>query len=371
MKKNSRKQEERVNGMGKGVEQERLTIGIDLGDRRSRYCVLDESGEVLWEGSVATTPKAMREQFGALHRSRVVIEVGGHSRWASQELAQCGHEVIVANPRNVKLITQSTRKNDRVDARMLARLGRVDPELLSPIRHRSEAAQVDLAVIRAREALVEARTQLINCVRGMVKATGERVSKCASERFSEQAAEQMPPRLRPALAGLLEQIEQLNEAIRGYDCQIAYLAQTRYPETARLEQVDGVGTLTVLTFVLTVEDPGRFSKSRQVGCYLGLRPKQSQSGESDPQLRITKTGDVYLRQLLVNCAHYILGPFGADCTLRRWGLQLAARGGKNAKKRAIVAVARKLAVLLHRLWVSGERYEPLRGCEAPVASQAA
>jgi len=126
-----------------------------------------------------------------------------------------------------------------------------------------------------------------------------------------------------------------------------------------LKQVKGVGTQIALTYLLTIEDPHRFAKSRDVGCFLGLRPGRRDSGESQPQMHISKEGDPYLRTMLVQGAHYILGPFGADSDLRRWGLKLAARGGKNAKKRAVVAVARKLAVLLHRLWVTGEVYEPL------------
>jgi transposase len=135
-----------------------------------------------------------------------------------------------------------------------------------------------------------------------------------------------------------------------------------------LTQVSGVGTLTAMAFVLTIEEPHRFRRSRDVGCYLGLRPKQQDSGERSPQLRITKAGDSYLRKILVSSAHYIIGPFGPDTDLRRWGLKLCERGGKNAKKRAVVAVARKLAVLLHRLWVTGEVYEPLRNAQAKLAA---
>lgn len=174
-----------------------------------------------------------------------------------------------------------------------------------------------------------------------------------------------------ALEPLVLQIEALTEQIQGSDRKIEQLARTEYPETARLKQVSGVGDLIATTYVLTVEDPRRFARSRDVGCYVGLRPKRSDSGESRPQLRITKEGDPYLRQLLVQAAHHILGWRGPDTDLRRWGLKLAARGGKNAKKRAIVAVARRLAILLHRLWVSGERYEPLRHSQRREAAHQA
>jgi transposase len=335
--------------------------------------VIDKaSGEKIHAGRVQTRREAFAKVFGAYGSSRVALEVGAHSRWSSQLLADCGHQVIVANARELKAITGSTRKNDCTDAEMLARLARADLELLRPIQHRGELAQVDLTVIRAREALVKVRTDLVNSVRGLVKAAGSRIKKCSTEQFPRQASEQMPESLRRALAPVLEQIDQLNEQIHYYDQLVEHLAREAYPETERLTAVRGVGSLTALTFVLTLEDPGRFERSRDVGCYLGLRPKQRQSGDSNPQLGISKAGDEYLRQLLVNCGHYILGAFGEDCYLRRWGTRLAERGGKNAKKRAVVAVARKLAVMLHRLWVSGEQYDRWRGCETlPAVEQAA
>lgn len=358
MKKNST-----VVGAWRGkarAQKGRLTIGMDLGDRSSRYCLLDEQGEVIQEGSVATTKKGMNQVFGALPRCRVALEVGTHSPWVSRQLKDMGQEVIVANARRVRLITESSRKDDRLDAQTLARLARIDPQLLSPIQHRSAQAQADLMSIRARAALVEARTALINSARGLVKSYGERLAKCTSARVSEELGEGLSPELRVVLGPLLAEVETLSERIKEYDRQIEAVARERYPEVERLKQVSGVGTLIALTYVLTLEDPLRFRRSRDAGCYVGLRPKRRDSGDSTPQLRITKEGDRYLRKLLVQGAHYILGPFGPDCDLRRWGQKLAERGGKNAKKRARVAVARKLAVLLHKLWVSGEEYEPLR-----------
>lgn len=352
------------------AQKRKWTIGMDLGDRSSRYCVLNEEGEVVVEGSVATTKKGLHQVFGALPRCRVALEVGTHSPWVSRQLAALGHEVVVANARRVRLISESTRKDDQLDARTLARLARIDPQLLSPIQHRSAEAQADLMRVRARAALVEARTALINSARGLVKSYGERLGKCSSERVSEELSLELSPELRGALGPLLAEIETLTERIKDYDRQIETVARERYPEVEQLKQVSGVGTLIALTYVLTLEDPLRFRRSREVGCYVGLRPKRRDSGDSHPQLRITKEGDRYLRKLLVQAAHYILGPFGPDCDLRRWGLKLAARGGKNAKKRARVAVARKLAVLLHRLWVSGEVYEPFyrRGAAGAAAA---
>jgi transposase len=344
-----------------------MTIGMDLGDKTSRYCVLGEQGEIVQEGSVGTTKKALAQKFGGLRRCRMAMEVGTHSPWVSRLLKSLGHEVIVANARQVKLISQSSRKDDRLDAQTLARLARVDPQLLRPIQHRSEEAQAHLMVIRVRAALVETRTSLVNTARGLAKSVGERLPKCGTDQMGVERLEELPAQLQQALRPLLEQIESVTEKIKESDGKIEQIARTEYPETALLEQVSGVGTLIALTFVLTIEDRDRFQKSRDVGCYVGLRPKRSQSGESQPQLRITKEGDVYLRKMLVQGAHYILGYRGPDTDLKRWGLQLAGQG-KNAKKRAIVAVARKLGILLHRLWVTGEVYEPLRNSRSRPAA---
>ena len=337
----------------------KLTVGIDVGDRSSRYCILDEQGEVLAEGNVATTKKGFAQVFGSKPRSRVALEVGTHSPWVSRYVADLGHEVIVANARRVRLISDSSRKDDRLDAQTLARLVRIDPELLSPIRHRSAQAQADLMVIRARAVLVEARTMLVNAARGLTKSYGERLGSCGTGQVREELAKSLSEPLQSALKPLLAEVESVSKRIREYDEQIETIGKSRYPETELLKQVHGVGALTALTYVLTIDDPYRFRRSRDAGAYFGLRPRRRESGDSRPQLRITKEGDAYMRKLLVQCAHHILGPFGPDSDLRRWGLELAERGGKNAKKRALVAVARKLAVLLHKLWVTGEVYEAL------------
>jgi transposase len=364
MKKNS-------TGKRGGKRVRGITIGLDLGDRSSRCCAIDQSGEVLFEEGLATTRKGMAQRFGALARCRIALEVGTHSPWVSRLLSGLGHEVIVANARQVKLISASSRKDDRLDAQTLARLARLDPQLLRPIRHRSEAAQIALQQIRVRAALVEARMKLVNVARGLAKAVGERLPKCDSDQLGVERLKLLPSAVQAVLKPLLEEVESLTEKIHGCEEGIEQIARTEYPETERLQQVSGVGTLIALTFVLTVEDAARFQKSRDVGCYVGLRPQRSDSGDRQPQLGISKEGDRYLRKLLVQGAHYIVGRRGPDTDLRRWGLKLAERGGKNAKKRAIVAVARKLAILLHRLWLSGELYEPLRNSQAAGQKRAA
>jgi transposase len=294
-----------------------------------------------------------------------------HSPWVSRLLGELGHEVIVAHARNVRLIGESRKKDDRLDAQMLARLARIDPQLLSPVKHRSAKAQADLTVIRARAGLVRARTALVNTARGLAKSYGERLRGCNVRNMNPEKAQGLSPELQAALDPLLAAIESLSERICECNERIEELAQWSYPQVALLKQIKGVGTLIALTFVLTLEDAHRFRKSRDVGCYLGLQPGRRNSGQSEPQMHISKEGDPYLRTLLVQGAQHILGPFGVDCDLRRWGLKLAERGGKSGKKRAIIATARKLAVLLHRLWVSGEAYEPLHNSQQnplPVAA---
>jgi len=338
-----------------------MTAGLDIGDKYSYLCLIDsEDGQMIEEGRLRTTPEALRRRFASERPLRIAIEAGTHSPWVSRLLEECGHEVLVANARKLRLIYANKRKTDQIDAENLARLARLDPRLLYPLKRRGEDAQAHMALIRSRQALVDCRTQFVNHVRGAVKSFGHRLPKCPARSFHKRASEHIPEALWPALGPILEQIGSLTERIRQYDRKLETISKERYPETELLRQVEGIGPLTALTFGLTLEDPYRFEKSRSVGAYLGLVPATERSGDSDPQKRISKEGDQMLRKLLVGSAHYILGPFGSDSDLRRHGEKIASRGGKNSKKRAAVAVARKLAVLLHSLWISGEAYESLR-----------
>jgi transposase len=320
---------------------------------------LDAEGQVVEEGRVATRDSALRQCFSGRERMRIALEAGTHSPWVSRLLVECGHEVIVANSRKLRLIYENRRKDDRVDALYLARLARLDPQLLSPVEHRGPQAQKDLALLRSRDAMINARTQLINHARGLVKSLGHRLPRASSEAFPKRVLEAIPDSVKPALLPVLEVVTSLNDQIKALDRKVETLCRESYPETKLLRQVTGVGPITSLGYVLILEQPARFAKSRAVGPYLGLVPGKKQSGDSDPQMRITKEGDSLLRRLMVNSAHYILGPFGPDSDLRRFGLKIAQRGGKKAKKRAVIAVARKLAVLLHHLWRSREIYDPL------------
>ena len=330
------------------------------GDRFSYMVAVDRQGEIVAEeGRVATTRKGVAKYFARFGAdARIVCEAGTHSQWVSALLEDLGFEVIVANPCQAgRALAANSRKNDRLDAITLATLGVDSVRLLRPIKHRSRAAQEDLSVIRARDAAIRMRSLAINTIRGLVKTNGERLPKCSSASFHRKVLEAVPSGLKAAVLPLIEQIGQLTTLVRSYDKQIDELCE-KYPETQRLRQIKGVGPLIAMAFVLTLEDAKRFKRSRDVGPYLGLVPGQRESGASSPQLRITKEGDKYLRQLLVNGAHYVLGPFGPDCELRRFGKRVGARGGGNGKKRAVTAVARKLAVLMHRLWSTGDTYEP-------------
>ncbi len=335
-----------------------VTIGLDLGDRMSRTYEVDAGGVCLREATVPTTETGITQYFAKRARCRVVIEVGTHSPWVSRMLEQLGHETIVANPSAMFGGGRRRRRNDRLDARFLARQGRADVELLYPIQHRSADAQRDLEHLRARDQLVAVRTKLINHVRGAVKSRGGRLSRCSAEAFAKRAAVELPDVLADAVTPLLDVIADLTRRIAAADQQVAVLIRERHPVAQRLQQPAGVGPLTALAYVLLIEDPRRFHKSRDVGAYFGLVPRLDESGDAAPQLRISKAGDALGRRLLVSASQYILGPFGPDCDLRRHGMAIAQRGGKNAKKRAVIAVARKLAVMLHHLWVSADAYDP-------------
>lgn len=332
------------------------TVGIDLGDRWSHYCVLNREGEVVEEGRMRTHEESFRLHFEGEPRQRIVVESGTHSPWISRVLKRLGHQVIVANARKVRAIWESESKSDRQDAGMLANLGYSNPKLLAPIQHRSQERQRDLNFLRARDTLVRARTMLINSVRGLVKSDGGRLPKCGADYFAIRVADAVPAELMIAVQPLLQQITALTVQIRGLDQEIEKLTD-RYPEIRVLRTTPGVGPVVAAAYVLTLDGVDAVEHSRSAGAFLGLRPGRSQSGDSDPERNISKTGNIYLRHLLVQSAQYILGRFGPDSALRRWGLKLAM-GGKRAKKRAVVAVARKLAVLLHHLWKTGQPYQP-------------
>lgn len=348
-----------------------FTIGLDLGDQFNTFCILDADGEIVHHGQAANQRASMSRFLRRYAGATVVMETGSHSPWLSRLCADLEFRVLVGNSRKLRAIYQNPGKCDEADAEMLARIGRFDPRLLCPIVHRGAQAQADLAMLKARDQLVSARSSLICHVRSMVKSVGERLPKCSAPSFAKKVRPEVPLELAPALDPLLETIELLTFQIRQFGRDLTDLALARYPETADLAQIKGVGPITSLAFVLTIEDPVRFQNARDVGAWLGLTPRRDQSGASDRDLSISKAGNSYLRRLLVECARYIMGPFGQDCDLRRHGLKLmglpptaanariSARTSK-AKNRAVVAVARKLSVLSLVLWRRRDTYQPLR-----------
>ena len=337
-----------------------LTTGLDLGDRITHSCTLDEHREVVGRRKFPTTREALTREFDGEPPSRIILEAGSQSLWVGHVLRELGHEVMVVDPRRVHKLAGGNRKTDRRDAEMLARLALGVPELLGEAHHRTFATQADLSMLRSRDILVRTRTKLICHVRGILKSFGLKLPSWSASCFHRRAILAIPDDLQPALQPVLEALGDLEGRIRELDTALQRAAEERYPEVQVLRQVCGVGPVVSMAFVLTVGDPRRFRRSRNVGPWVGLTPKKRESGDSDPQLRIHRCGDAFLRRLLVVAARYILGPFGKDSDLRRYGLRLCERGGGNAKKRAAVAVARKLAVLLHRLWITGADYEPLK-----------
>ena len=340
------------------LRKAQATIGLDLGDKRHTFCVLDTGGEVVNKGSMRNERNELAKLASAYPGALVVMEAGMHSPWTSRFLDSLGMEVVVANPRKTRTISQSERKSDERDALVLARLGRADRNLLSPIVHGSEETQHDLLQIKLRDSLVRARVALVNSVRFTLKSLGYRVSNPSSERFHKLVVEELPESVRALIVHSVASIAELTARIKALEISIARLASEKYPQTIYLQQINGVGPITSLYFVLKIENPQRFTRTRNIGAFVGLGPKRDQSGETDKELRISKCGDRYLRRLLVSAAQHILGPFGTESALRDYGLRLAQDGTAKAKKRAVVAVARKLAVLLLTLWKSRQPYEP-------------
>ena len=350
-------------------EAESFWIGLDLGDIESTYCVLDQAAEIVTRGKVKTREADLKRVLGVYRGSHLAMEVGTHSGWISRLLGNQGIEVVVANARKVQLITASQHKNDEKDAEDLARLLKADRKLLSPIVHRSEQAQKDLLRIRGRAGTVAVRTKLINMARGLAKTMGKRLGAGDADQMGTKQVEGWEPEMAGILTPLLTLIECCTITLQTYEEKIKENSEEKYPETKRLTQIPGVGTLTATAFVLTLDDKNRIRQSRQVGPLLGMTPAQRQSSQSDPELGISKEGDRYVRTLLVQGAQWIMGGRGPDCELKRFGQKIAGidpgqpvmKKDKKSRKRkniAVVAVARKLGVLLHRLWVTGEKYDP-------------
>lgn len=352
-------------------------VGMDVSDKSVEICILKQGSE---EGACMTV-RNCRESLEAFAGSfarpegvSIAMETGPQSNWMADFLRARKLGVTVANARKLRAIWQSDDKCDGNDAEMLARLLRADPKLLAPVTVKERKFRDALLAVKARDCLSRCRAKLITTVRGLLKSEGVSSSEIDAQSFGVKIMALIPKPLIRHLKPLVEEVSRLDAALRRYDKEIERLRK-EFDGCEAVAQIKGVGPLTSLAFVLVVGDPTRFENGERLSSYLGLVPRRNQSGETDRQCHITKAGNGLLRRYLVQAAHYIMGPFGdKECDLRRFGERIAARGGRNAKKRAVIAVARKLAVLMLKLWKSGEEYEPLRSkrgrCQAKAEAAA-
>ena len=337
--------------VGFDVSEKTIEIFAVCGTETSKGCCkIDNNQDAI---------KKFLSEFKDPKRVCVVMETGTHSLWMSELIEKLGFEVIVAHARDLALIYRSDKKNDQLDAEKLARLAQADRKLLHPVKHMTLERQTDLTVLKARDLVVRQRTQLINTIRGLLRAAGHKlIEEEYSTRTIKKCCSALPEYMRPAIMPLLQQICYLDLAIKEYDRLVRKLCK-KYPATKILQQITGVGEVTSLAFVLIVGDPHRFDNAARLCAYLGVVPKQDQSGDTDKQLGITKKGNKLGRKLLIQAAHYILGPFGPDSELRSYGFRIQARGGKIAKKKSYVAVARKLVTVMLALWKNPDiEYDP-------------
>ena len=340
-------------------KQEKIYFGLDISQKTIEIFALKGEKEASF-GKIPNTPKSLNEFFdkvpAASQTITVALETGTHSAWISRQLEARGYEVIVAHARDLAFIYKGDKKSDRIDAEKLARMARADKKLLHPVKVIDKKRQEDLLAIKARDLLVKHRTGIINTIRGLVRSIGIDDSAYSTETINEIYSE-LPQKIQDNLRGLFSMLTAANKCIKEYDRQIKKIAK-EYPETETFQQIKGVGPLIALSFALIIRDPHRFS-AEECSSYVGLVPKRDQSGEVDKQLGISKCGNKLLRRLLVQGAQYIMGPFGEDSDLKDFGTRISQRGGSIARKKAKVAVARKLAVTMLALWRNPEiQYDP-------------
>lgn len=356
-------------GLAQMKQAPRCYIGIDLACKVSKFCVVGADGKLRFRGSVGTTREELEATFESMVPAVIAIEAGSVSRLVDDVLSAQGHYVVVANPRKVAAISKNNKKCDEEDAELLARLVRVDPTLLSPIEHRTATAHEGLAMVRARDLCVRTRTAHMNSVRGMAKVFGLKLPSCDADAFAERigkAVKEHP--MYELFAPMVDLVGNLTKTILGFDKKLDVFAAKYMPRAKILQEIPGVGPVTAVAFALAVDNPERFPNQRAIGAYFGLVPRRDQSGEVDKRLGITKAGDPLIRRLLTQCAHVILQARNRDCDLKRFGERLINAGSTN-KKRAVTAVARKLAVQMLRVLQTGEPHDPdfQQGKEAAMA----
>lgn len=349
--------------------KQKTIIGIDLSDIKHQICVLNKDGETLVEKTISNNYSGIERLSKDYPHALIAMEVGTHSPWISNYLKELGHEVIVANARKLRAIYCNERKSDKRDAQMLAKLARVDRELLYPIQHGSLKNLENRQRIALRDNLVKQRVGLVNSVRFSLKSLGLRLNSPSTASFAAYAKKALVKHTNTLeiVAPLLKVIETMSEEIKKLDLYVKTVMTAQLPATKQLIQVPGVGALSAVSFILAIDDPHRFKDSRNVAAYLGLVPRRDQSGEVDKQLAISKAGNKQIRTLLVQCAQYIMRPSSPDSDLKRHGMRIAERGGRISKRKAIVAVARKLSVVLLTLWQNENDYIPLRNAQRHTA----
>jgi transposase len=335
------------------------TIGIDLGDKSHHFSIVNAKGTIETRGTLPNQREVIAGFCAKWKGARTIIECGAQSPWISHFLSEQGMEVVVANPRRVKLISAGNTKSDRKDADLLARLGRADIQLLSPITHRSMNSQEDLCYVRVRDSLVQERVAMSNSIRGHLKALGYTPPSACTETIANHCRAQLKGTALRLVSPLCKVLDTLNAQIKVLDKKINAML-TQYPEAGRLAEVYGIGPITAVSFVLTIDDPHRFGRNRDLGPFLGMVPKKDQSGAVDKKLGITKAGDKLLRRLLVGSAQCILKEGAPESDLKDLGQRMIANGRESKKKQAVIAVARRLGILLLSLWKSGQPYDPTR-----------
>jgi len=328
--------------------------GMDLHQWHTDVCVLGDDGVVQERARFLTNRERLERFFRGRKPMRVVMEAGGSSPWVARLVESCGHEVLVCNPRNVRVIAESTLKTDERDAETLARLARLDEGVLGSVRPRSEEAQQLRNELKVRGALVETRTKLINTTRGILRAMGYVVHGGSSRKFTGRVRQmELPDELARTVMPLLSQIDSVSEEIGRCEEKLQERVK-EMPEVRLLEEIPGVGPIVALYFVASVDDPDRYLSPRNVASFFGLRPVMRSSGKRSYYGRITRHGDPEMRRLLIQAAHALMRS-NTRCRLQDWARDLEARKGKA---KAMVALARKLAVLMVRLWRAGEVFEP-------------
>ena len=347
--------------------QDSTTIGLDLGNTFTKAVGLDARGNVVLREDLHNDAETLKAFFEAHPGATVGMETGTHCRWIAALAASCGCDAVIGNARKLRLISESSRKNDWNDAESIARLCRFDRKLFHPVTLRDGEHHRLYQLLRQRDALVSMRTALVNQLRGFAKAGGTMLPRRDARSFLS-LRDSMPPEFLRDFKPLLKALEDLARRIAAAEAILGQFVRRHFRKMdERLQTVPGVGPVASAAFIALVPDPGRFKSAREAGPYFGLVPKQDQSGDGHRPCRITHEGSPFMRKTLVNAANALLKKSARDTALKRFGERLSRRGqGKVARRKAKVALARKLAVTMLAMMRRGEDYR-----DAPAPEPAA